>query len=62
VAGVSSPIAIAAAWIHPLLRLAYIGMYVGNVPALRGLCWAGALTCSGLLYVEGLKALLMLGS
>lgn len=58
VAGVSSPVAIAAAWIHPLLRLAYIGMYVGNVPPLRGLCWAGALTCSGLLYVEGLKALL----
>ena len=53
---------IAAAWIHPLLRLAYIGMYVGNVPALRGLCWAGGLTCSGLLYVEGLKALLVLGS
>jgi len=58
VAGVRSPVAIAAAWIHPLLRLAYIGMYVGNVPPLRGLCWAGALTCSGLLYVEGLKALL----
>ena len=58
VAGVTSPVAIAAAWIHPLLRLAYIGMYVGNVPALRGLCWAGALTCSGILYVEGLKALL----
>ncbi|QPN70599.1 MAPEG family protein [Synechococcus sp. CBW1108] len=58
VTGVSSPVAIAAAWIHPLLRLAYIGMYVGNVPPLRGLCWAGALTCSGLLYVEGLKALL----
>ena len=62
VAGVTSPVAIAAAWIHPLLRLAYIGMYVGNVPALRGLCWAGALTCSGILYVEGLKALLVLGS
>ena len=58
VAGVTSPVAIAAAWIHPLLRLAYIGMYVGNVPPLRGLCWAGSLTCSGLLYVEGLKALL----
>ena len=58
VAGVSSPVAIAAAWIHPLLRLAYIGMYVGNVPALRGLCWAGALTCSGILYVEGLRALI----
>ena len=61
-AQLQKPIAIAAAWIHPLLRLAYIGMYLGNVPAVRGLCWAGALTCSGLLYVEGLKALLVLVS
>ena len=58
VAGVSSPVAVAAAWLHPLLRLAYIPAYVGNVPPLRGLCWAGALTCSGLLYLEGLKAVL----
>ena len=57
-AGVSSPVALAAAWIHPLLRLAYIPAYVGNVPPLRGLCWAGALTCSGLLYLEGLKAVM----
>jgi uncharacterized MAPEG superfamily protein len=47
-----------AAWLHPALRLAYIGAYVGNVPPLRGLCWAGGLTCSGILYAEGLKALL----
>lgn len=58
VVGVSSPVAVAAAWLHPLLRLAYIPAYVGNVPPLRGLCWAGALTCSGLLYLEGLKAVL----
>jgi uncharacterized MAPEG superfamily protein len=57
-AGVSGPVAVAAAWLHPLLRLAYIAAYVGNVPPLRGLCWAGALTCSGILYLEGLKALL----
>jgi uncharacterized MAPEG superfamily protein len=57
-AGVSGPVAIAAAWLHPLLRLAYIGAYVANVPPLRGLCWAGGLTCSGILYVEGLKAVL----
>ena len=35
-----------------------IGAYVGNVPPLRGLCWAGALLCTGTLYVEGLRALL----
>ncbi len=54
----TNPVAIAAAWIHPLLRLAYIGAYVGNIPPVRGLCWAGGLLCSGLLYVEGLKAVL----
>ncbi|MCP9912422.1 MAPEG family protein [Cyanobium sp. BA20m-14] len=58
VAGVSSPVALAAAWIHPALRLAYIGVYVGNVPAVRGLCWAGGLVCTGVLYAEGLKAVL----
>jgi hypothetical protein len=31
---------------------------VTNVPPLRALCWAVALLCSGLLYVEGLKAIL----
>jgi uncharacterized MAPEG superfamily protein len=58
VAGVGSPVALAAAWIHPALRLAYIGVYVGNVPAVRGLCWAGGLVCTGVLYTEGLKAVL----
>ena len=58
VAGVGSPVALAAAWIHPALRLAYIGAYVGNVPAFRGLCWAGGLVCTGVLYAEGLKAVL----
>jgi len=28
------------------------------VPPLRGLCWASGLLCTGLLYVEGLKALM----
>ena len=51
-------LAIAAAWLHPALRLAYIGAYVANIPPLRGLCWAGGLTCSGILYAEGLKAVL----
>ena len=51
-------IAVAAAWLHPLLRVLYIGAYVANVPPLRGLCWALGLVCTGVLYVEGLRALL----
>ncbi|MCP9927857.1 MAPEG family protein [Cyanobium sp. CH-040] len=50
--------AVAAAWLHPALRLAYMGAYLGNVPPLRGLCWAGGLTCSGILYLAGLQAML----
>lgn len=55
---VASPTAALAAWLHPLLRLAYIGAYVGDVPPLRGLCWAGGLVCTGVLYAEGLRAVL----
>lgn len=58
VSGVSAPAAIAAAWLHPALRLAYLPAYVANVPPLRGLCWAGAILCTGILYIEGLKAVL----
>ena len=58
ITGPTAPVAIVAAWLHPLLRLVYIGAYVGNLPPLRGLCWAGGLCCTGLLYVEGLRAAL----
>ena len=51
-------VAIGAAWLHPLLRLAYIGAYIANVPPLRSLCWAGAILCTGLLYSAGLQAIL----
>ena len=51
-------LAIAAALLQPGLRLLYIGAYVGNIPPLRGLCWASALMCTGVLYLEALKALL----
>lgn len=54
----SSALVVAAAWIHPLARLAYLGAYIGNVPPLRGVCWATGLLCSGVLYVEGLRAVL----
>ena len=54
----SAAIAVAAAWLHPLLRTAYIAAYVGNVPPLRGLCWALGLVCTGVLYVQGLTTLL----
>ncbi|MFO7630474.1 MAG: MAPEG family protein [Prochlorococcaceae cyanobacterium] len=58
VAGVTNPAALLAAWLHPLFRLAYLGVYVGNIPAARGLCWIGGLLCTALLYGEGLRAVL----
>ena len=59
IAAVNSPIAMAVALAHPALRLIYIAAYVGNIPPLRGICWAAGLTCSGILYLEGLKAILI---
>jgi uncharacterized MAPEG superfamily protein len=60
IANVQSGTAIGAAWIYPALRLGYIAAYVANLPPLRSLCWAGALVCTGILYIESLK--LFLGS
>jgi uncharacterized MAPEG superfamily protein len=48
----------AAAWLHPLLRLGYIGAYIANLPPLRSLCWAAAVLCTAILYSEGLRGLL----
>ena len=56
--GPISTTATIAAFAHPALRLAYIAAYVGNIPPVRGLCWATGLLCSGILYTEGLKALI----
>ena len=57
--GASLPItAVIAAFAQPALRLAYIAAYVCNVPPARGLCWASGLVCTGILYSEGLKALI----
>jgi uncharacterized MAPEG superfamily protein len=53
-----SGLVVAAAWMHPLARLAYLAAYIGNLPPLRGLCWATGLLCSGVLYVEGLRVVL----
>ncbi len=58
IAGVVSPVAVIAAWVHPIVRFIYIGAYVGDIPPARGLCWASGLLCSTLLYKEGLTALL----
>ena len=58
ISGVVSPVAVLAAWIHPLVRLIYIVVYVGDIPLARGLCWASGLFCSALLYKEGLSALI----
>lgn len=56
--GGSAPAALAAAWLHPLLRLGYIGAYVANLPPLRSLCWAGGILCTAILYSEGLRGVL----
>ena len=49
------PIAVVSAFAHPALR-AHRRLR-GAFPA-RGLCWATGLLCSGILYSEGLRALL----
>jgi uncharacterized MAPEG superfamily protein len=54
-----APAALVAAWLHPLLRLAYIAAYVADRAALRSLCWAGAMVCTGVLYVEGCRMIAM---
>ena len=58
VAGVNSTVATALALAWPALRLMYIVAYVANLPPLRSLCWAGAMVSTGVLYVEGLSAML----
>ncbi len=57
-AGVISPIAIIAGFIHPIARTIYIGAYVGDFPPVRGICWASGVLCSIILYKEGLTTLL----
>ena len=52
-------LAVPAALLQPLLRFVYLPAYIANIPPLRGLCWAAALLCTGILYSEGLKALLV---
>lgn len=56
--GAGGPLVAAAALLQPLLRLSYIGAYVANLPLLRSLCWAVALLCTAVLYLEGLRAVL----
>ena len=51
-------VALVAAWLHPALRLGYIGAYVANLPPLRSLCWAGAILCTAILYGIGLQGLM----
>lgn len=57
IAGVISPIAIIAAWVHPIVRVLYICAYIGDIPKARGISWASGIFCSGVLYKEGLMAL-----
>jgi uncharacterized MAPEG superfamily protein len=58
IAHVESTTAITAAWMYPALRLAYIAAYVANLPPVRSLCWAGAMVCTGILYIESLRSLM----
>ncbi len=58
IAGVVSPVAGIAAWVHPFVRLIYIGAYVGDIAPARAFCWVSGLLCSTLLYKAGLPALL----
>ncbi|QEY32029.1 MAPEG family protein [Synechococcus sp. RSCCF101] len=49
---------VAAALLHPLLRLLYLAAYVAGLAPVRSLCWAAALLCSLILYRSGLRGLL----
>ncbi len=49
-----SNLSLLAAWIHPFLRLLYIGAYVFNIPVARGLIWASGIFTTLLLYKEGI--------
>ena len=53
-----STISFVAAWIHPILRLFYIGAYVFNIPVARGLIWATGVSATLVLYKEGISQLL----
>ena len=53
-----SALAVVSAWLHPALRLIYLPAYVADVPPLRALCWAGGMVCTGLIYIEALRAIL----
>ena len=57
--GALQGLAVPAALLQPLLRLLYLPAYIANVAPLRGLCWASALLCTGILYLEAAKALVL---
>ena len=54
----NSNIAYIASWLHPLLRLLYIGAYVFNIPIARGLIWASGIFTTLILYKEGITQLM----
>ena len=53
-----SNLSLIAAWMHPLLRLLYIGAYVFNIPIARGLIWASGIFTTLVLYKEGISQLM----
>ena len=52
-----SNLSLLAAWLHPFLRLLYIGAYVFNIPIARGLIWASGIFTTLVLYKEGITQL-----
>ena len=42
-------ITVVVAWVHPVLRVAYIFVYNFNVPIARSVAWFLGLLCSGIL-------------
>ena len=52
-----SNISLISAWLHPLIRLLYIGAYVLNIPIARGLLWASGVSTTIILYKEGIVQL-----
>lgn len=52
-AGVSQPLADGLAVAFVLLRIAYVVLYVGDMPSARTMVWIAALGCTVALFVAG---------
>ncbi|KZR88701.1 MAPEG family protein [Synechococcus sp. MIT S9508] len=50
--------AVVVAFVHPILRAAYLVSYLVNISLLRSVCWVFASLCSGFLYGVCLSAII----